>query len=49
MAKDNSEHKKTKGINRNVVATISHKEYKDFLLNDKWIGHSMNRIKKKRA
>ena len=47
MAKDNSEHKKTKGINRNVVATISHKEYKDFLLNDKWIGHSMNRIQKK--
>ena len=29
---DNSEHKKTKGVNRNVVATISHNEYKDALL-----------------
>ena len=28
---ENSEHKKAKGVNRNVVATISHNEYKDLL------------------
>ena len=32
---DNSEHKKTKGVNKNVVETISHKEYKDVLLKNK--------------
>ena len=26
---------KAKGVNRNVVATISHNEYKDILLNNK--------------
>ena len=31
LVNDNSEHKKAKGVNRNVVATISHKEYKDIL------------------
>ena len=30
---DNNEHKKAKGVNKNVVATISHNEYKDVLLN----------------
>ena len=44
---DNSEHKEAKGVNRNVVATISHNEYKDVLLNNKCIRHSMNRIKTK--
>ena len=29
---DDSEHKKRKGVNKNVVATISHNEYKDVLL-----------------
>ena len=29
---------------KNVVATISHNEYKDVLLNNKCIRHSMNRI-----
>ena len=38
---DNSEHKKAKGLNRNVVATISHNEYKDVLLNKKCIRHSI--------
>ena len=33
LADDNSEHKKGKGVNRNVVATISHNEYKNVLLN----------------
>ena len=43
----NSEHKKAKGLNRNVVATISHIEYKVILLNNKCIRHSMNRIQRK--
>ena len=29
---DNSEHKKAKCVNKNVVATITHNEYKDVLL-----------------
>ena len=33
LVDDNSEHKKGKGVNRNVVATISHNEYKNVLLN----------------
>ena len=32
---DNMEHKKSKGVNKNVVAAISHNEYKDVLLNNK--------------
>ena len=34
---DSNEHKKAKGVNENVVATISHDEYKDVLLNNKCI------------
>ena len=41
---DNSEHKKARGVNRNVVETKSHYEYKDVLLNNKCMRHSMNRI-----
>ena len=41
---DNSEHRKAKGVNRNVVVTIRHNEYKDVLLNNKCIRHSINRI-----
>ena len=44
---DNSEHKKTKALNRNVFATISYNEYKDVLLNKKCLRHSMNRIHSK--
>ena len=44
---DNSEHKKTKDLNKNVVATISHNEYKDHLLNNKRIRHSKNRNRSK--
>ena len=47
LVEHNSEHKKAKGVNRNVVATISHKEYKDVLLNTKCLRHSMNRIQSK--
>ena len=43
----NSEHKKAKGVNRNIVATISHNEYKDVLLNKKCLRHSMDRIQSK--
>ena len=38
---DKSGHKKAKGVNKDVVATISHNEYKDVLLNNKCIRHSM--------
>ena len=34
-------------MNKNFVATISHNEYKDVLLNNKCIRHSMNRIQSK--
>ena len=44
---DNSEHKKEKGVNGNVVATIIHNEYKDVLLNKKSLSHSMNSIQNK--
>ena len=44
LVDDNSEHKKAKSVNRNVATTISHNEYKDVLLNNKCLRHSMNRI-----
>ena len=44
---DNSEHEKSKGVNINVVAKISHIEYKDVLLNNKYLRHSMNRTQSK--
>ena len=47
LVNDNSEHKKAKVVNRNVVATISHNEYKDVLLNKKCLRHSINRIQSK--
>ena len=47
MVDDNSEHKKEKSVNKNVVATISHNEYKDVLLNNKCLSYSMNRIQSK--
>ena len=47
LVNDNSEHKKAKGVNRNVVATISHNEYKDILFNKNCLRHSMNRIQSK--
>ena len=47
LVNDNSEHKKVKGLNRNVVATITHNECKDALLNKKCLIHSMNRIQSK--
>ena len=47
LVDDNSEHKKAKGVNRNVVATISHNEYKDVLKNNIFLRHSMNKIQSK--
>ena len=44
LADDNSEHKKEKGVNRNVVTTISYNECKDVLLNNICLRHFMNRI-----
>ena len=44
---DSSQHKKTKSVYKNVVATIIHNEYKDVLLNKKCLIHSMNRIQGK--
>ena len=41
------EHKRTKGENENFIATITHNEYKDVLLNNKCLIHLMNRIKSK--
>ena len=36
-----------KGVNKNVVATISHNEYKDVLLNKKCLRYSVNNIQGK--
>ena len=47
LVADNSEHKKAKCVNKNVIAMISHNEYKDVLLNKKCLRHSMNRIQSK--
>ena len=44
---DNIEHKKAKGVNRNVVGTINHNEYKNALLNKKCLRHWVNRIQSK--
>ena len=34
LVENNSEHKKAKDVNSKTVATISHDEYKDVLLNN---------------
>ena len=47
LGDDNSEHKKKKSVNKNVVATISYNEYKDVLLNKKCLRQSMNGIQSK--
>ena len=44
---ENSEYKKAKGVNRNIVLTVSHNEEKYVLLNNKCIKHSMNRVQSK--
>ena len=47
LVNDHSGHKKAKDVNRYVVATIRHSEYKDVLLNKKSFRHSMSRIQSK--
>ena len=47
LVDDNSEHKKAKSLNRNVVATTSHKEYNDVLQNNKCLRQSINRTQSK--
>ena len=43
LVNGNSEHKKPKAVNRNVVTTISNNAYKVVLLNKKCLRHSVNR------
>ena len=45
LVNDNSEHKKAKGVNRNVVAKLSHNEYNDVLLNKKRIQSKDHKIR----
>ena len=47
LVDDSSEHKKANGVNKRVVTTINHKEYKDVLLNNRCLRHLMNRIQSK--
>ena len=47
LVDDSSEHKKAKGVNKNVGLTIGHNEYKDVLVIKKCLRHSMNRIQNK--
>ena len=44
LVDDDSELKKEKGVNQNTVAAIIHNKYKDVLLNEKCLRHSVNRI-----
>ena len=47
IAVDNEEVKKAKGVNKNVVKKIRHKEFADALFNKKIIRHKMKRIQSK--
>ena len=47
LVDDSSEHKKGKGVNKHVVATISHGQYKKLLLNTKYLKQAMNTIQSK--
>ena len=44
LANDSSDQKKAKYMNKNVVAEISHGRYKNDLLKNKSLRHSINRI-----
>ena len=44
---DSGEDKKANSVNKKVVTTVSHNEYKDVLLNNRCLRHSMNRIQSK--
>ena len=47
LVTDISAHKAAKGVKTNVAATISHNEYKDDLLNKKYLRHPMKRVQSK--
>ena len=47
LVNENSQHKKAKGVNKNVAVTINHNGYKAVLLNKKRLTRSMNRIQNK--
>ena len=47
LVDDNSEHKKAKGVKRNIVAIVSHNKYKIVWLNKKCLRHSMKRTQSK--
>ena len=47
LVDDSSEHKKAKSVNKYVFATTIHSQYKDVLLNNKYLMHSVNRIQSK--
>ena len=47
LVDDNSEHKKGKGVNRNIFVTITHNKYKDAFLNNKCLINSMDWIQSK--
>ena len=47
LVDDNIDHKKEKGVSKNIVATISHNEYRDVLLDKKCLRPSMNYIQSK--
>ena len=42
LVDDSLEYKQAKIVNRNVIATISHGEYKDVLMNKKSLSHLLN-------
>lgn len=44
LVDDSLEYKQAKIVNRNVIATISHGEYKDVLLYNKCLKHSLDKI-----
>ena len=47
LVDDRNEHRKSKGVNKNMVASISHGEYKDVLLCIKSLRHLMNTVQSK--
>ena len=47
LVDDNGEHKKAQGVDKYVIATISHNEYRDVFLNKKCLRNSVNRIQSK--
>ena len=43
LVDDSSGHKKANGVNKSIVVTKSHAEYRGILLNNKWLRHSLNK------